>query len=148
MKPKQVCLNTYTHDVVLLLMFSIDTRSVLFILLFRSMLQQLCNKVLYYYHSLVPKRLYNNLLSGQKLNCKCLCLNPQTIKMQVDSNGEPMDTISMGPGMTQMMIQGPAGTEPQVLQVLSLKDATALTKAMQAMGDVKAEQAESILSDQ
>lgn len=66
----------------------------------------------------------------------------------MDSNGEPMDTISMGPGMTQMMIQGPAGTEPQVLQVLSLKDATALTKAMQAMGDVKAEQAESILSDQ
>lgn len=66
----------------------------------------------------------------------------------MDSNGEPMETISMGPGMTQMMIQGPAGTEPQVLQVLSLKDATVLTKAMAAIGDVKAEQSETIVSDQ
>ena len=66
----------------------------------------------------------------------------------MDSNGEPMETISMAPGMTQMMIQGPAGTEPQVLQVLSLKDATVLTKAMAAIGDVKAEQSETIVSDQ
>lgn len=40
-----------------------------------------------------------------------------------------METITVSPGMHQMMIQG----EPQVLQVLSLKDATALTKAMNAM---------------
>lgn len=45
----------------------------------------------------------------------------------------------MSPGMHQMMIQGPPGTEPQVLQVLSLKDATALTKAMAAISDVKNE---------
>lgn len=45
-----------------------------------------------------------------------------------------------------MMIQG-AGTDgPQVLQVLSLKDATVLTKAMQGLGDVKTE--ETMISDQ
>lgn len=37
-----------------------------------------------------------------------------------------METITVSPGMHQMMIQG----EPQVLQVLSLKDAQMLTKAM------------------
>ncbi|XP_077295317.1 DNA-binding protein Ewg isoform X2 [Arctopsyche grandis] len=74
-----------------------------------------------------------------------VCVTPV---VQVDSNGDPMETISMGPGMTQMMIQGPAGTEPQVLQVLSLKDATVLTKAMAAIGEVKAEQSETIVSDQ
>lgn len=37
-----------------------------------------------------------------------------------------METITVSPGMHQMMIQG----EPQVLQVLSLKDAQMLSKAM------------------
>lgn len=41
-------------------------------------------------------------------------------------NGDGMETITVSPGMHQMMIQG----EPQVLQVLSLKDAAMLTKAM------------------
>lgn len=36
----------------------------------------------------------------------------------------------MSPGMHQMMIQGPPGTEPQVVQVLSLKDAAAFTKCI------------------
>ncbi|EAA08207.5 AGAP002492-PA [Anopheles gambiae str. PEST] len=56
-------------------------------------------------------------------------------------NGETMETITVGPGMHQMMIQGPPGSEPQVLQVLSLKDASVLTKAMAAMSDVKGEEA-------
>lgn len=43
----------------------------------------------------------------------------------------------MSPGMHQMMIQGPGG-EPQVVQVLSLKDAAAFTKVIQGM-DVKNE---------
>lgn len=52
-----------------------------------------------------------------------------------------METITVGPGMHQMMIQGPPGTEPQVLQVLSLKDASALTKAMAAMGEANKDEA-------
>ena len=55
-------------------------------------------------------------------------------------NGEGMETITVSPGMHQMMIQGPPGTEPQVLQVLSIKDATVLTKAMAAISDVKHEE--------
>ncbi|XP_050096067.1 DNA-binding protein Ewg isoform X5 [Anopheles aquasalis] len=65
-----------------------------------------------------------------------VCITP----MQVE-NGETMETITVGPGMHQMMIQGPPGSEPQVLQVLSLKDASVLTKAMAAMTDVKGEEA-------
>lgn len=49
--------------------------------------------------------------------------------------------------MHQMMIQGPPGTEPQVLQVLSLKDATVLTKAMAAMQDIKTEDGTTILNN-
>ncbi|XP_055544298.1 DNA-binding protein Ewg isoform X5 [Wyeomyia smithii] len=65
-----------------------------------------------------------------------VCITP----MQVE-NGETMETITVGPGMHQMMIQGAAGSEPQVLQVLSLKDASVLTKAMAAIGDVKTDEA-------
>ncbi|XP_035897879.1 DNA-binding protein Ewg isoform X5 [Anopheles stephensi] len=65
-----------------------------------------------------------------------VCITP----MQVE-NGETMETITVGPGMHQMMIQGPPGSEPQVLQVLSLKDASVLTKAMAAISDVKGEEA-------
>lgn len=46
----------------------------------------------------------------------------------MDQNGEGLETISMGGGVTQVMLQGGEGA--QVLQVLSLKDATVLTKAM------------------
>ncbi|XP_045525154.1 DNA-binding protein P3A2 isoform X2 [Pieris brassicae] len=49
--------------------------------------------------------------------------------VQVDQNGEGLETISMGGGVAQVMLQG--GEGGQVLQVLSLKDATVLTKAMQ-----------------
>lgn len=52
-----------------------------------------------------------------------------------------METITVGPGMHQMMIQGAPGSEPQVLQVLSLKDASVLTKAMAAIGDGKGDEA-------
>ncbi|XP_031616893.1 DNA-binding protein Ewg isoform X3 [Contarinia nasturtii] len=62
-----------------------------------------------------------------------LCITP----MQVD-NGDGLETITVSPGMHQMMIQGPPGTEPQVVQVLSLKDAAAFTKVIQGI-DVKNE---------
>lgn len=52
-------------------------------------------------------------------------------------NSDGLETITMSPGMHQMMIQGPGG-EPQVVQVLSLKDAAAFTKVIQGM-DVKNE---------
>ncbi|XP_055614422.1 DNA-binding protein Ewg isoform X2 [Uranotaenia lowii] len=64
-----------------------------------------------------------------------VCITP----MQVE-NSETMETITVGPGMHQMMIQGAPGTEPQVLQVLSLKDASVLTKAMAAIGEAKGDE--------
>lgn len=59
-----------------------------------------------------------------------------------------METLSVTPGITthQIMMQGTGNEGPQVVQVLSLKDATVLTKAMQGIADVKTE--ETILSDQ
>lgn len=38
-----------------------------------------------------------------------------------------------------MMVQGAGSDGPQIVQVLSLKDATALSKAMNGMADVKTE---------
>ncbi|CAK1602496.1 unnamed protein product [Parnassius mnemosyne] len=66
-----------------------------------------------------------------------VCMAPL---VQVDQNGETLEAISMSGGVAQVMLQG--GGEAQVLQVLSLKDATVLTKAMQ----VKAER-ESVVTD-
>ncbi|XP_044741764.1 DNA-binding protein Ewg-like [Chrysoperla carnea] len=76
-----------------------------------------------------------------------VCVTPMVQVPKVEpSSGEAMETLTVTPGLThQMMIQG-NGSEPQVLQVLSLKDATVLTKAMAAIGDVKSE--ETIISDQ
>ncbi|XP_058060548.1 DNA-binding protein Ewg isoform X3 [Anopheles bellator] len=68
-----------------------------------------------------------------------VCLTPMQMCDLVES-GETMETITVGPGMHQMMIQGPPGSEPQVLQVLSLKDASVLTKAMAAITEVKGEE--------
>lgn len=62
-------------------------------------------------------------------------------------NGDGYETISMSPGMHQMMIQGPPGTEPQMVQVLSLKDATALTKAMATISEVKHEGGTTIIEN-
>lgn len=62
-------------------------------------------------------------------------------------NGDGLETITVSPGMHQMMIQGPPGTEPQVLQVLSLKDATVLTKAMAAISDVKNEDGATLIEN-
>ncbi|CAH0405128.1 unnamed protein product [Chilo suppressalis] len=53
--------------------------------------------------------------------------------VQVEQGGETLEALSMGGGVAQVMLQG-AGD--QVLQVLSLKDASVLSKAMQ---QVKAE---------
>lgn len=47
--------------------------------------------------------------------------------VQVDQNGEISEALGMGGGVAQVMLQG---SDTQVLQVLSLKDATVLTKAM------------------
>ncbi|XP_037298817.1 DNA-binding protein Ewg isoform X3 [Manduca sexta] len=53
--------------------------------------------------------------------------------VQVEQNGEGLEAISMGGGVAGVMLQG--GGETQVLQVLSLKDATVLTKAMQVKSE-------------
>ncbi|KAH8245421.1 hypothetical protein KR032_009994 [Drosophila birchii] len=60
---------------------------------------------------------------------------------RVVENGDQLETITMSPGMHQMMIQGGPGQEPQLVQVVSLKDATLLSKAMEAInsGNVKTE---------
>ncbi|CAH0727649.1 unnamed protein product, partial [Brenthis ino] len=60
--------------------------------------------------------------------------------VQVEQNGEGLETISMGGGVAQVMLQG---GDAQVLQVLSLKDATVLTKAMQVKSERDAVAADS-----
>ncbi|KAG5880723.1 hypothetical protein JTB14_025564 [Gonioctena quinquepunctata] len=79
-----------------------------------------------------------------------VCVTPVVQVPKVEPNsGENMDTLTVTPsGLTthSMMIQSSGGDAPQVLQVLSLKDATVLTKAMQGITEVKAE--ETIISDQ
>lgn len=60
-----------------------------------------------------------------------------------------METLAVTPNSLtthSMMIQSSSSDQPQVLQVLSLKDATVLTKAMQGITDVKTE--ETIINDQ
>lgn len=52
---------------------------------------------------------------------------PSGVWVQVDQNGEISEALGMGGGVAQVMLQG---SDTQVLQVLSLKDATVLTKAM------------------
>ncbi|KAJ0182245.1 hypothetical protein K1T71_001614 [Dendrolimus kikuchii] len=59
-----------------------------------------------------------------------VCVGPL---VQVEQNGETLEAISMGGGVAQVMLQ--SGGEAQVLQVLSLKDATVLTKAMQVKSE-------------
>lgn len=63
-------------------------------------------------------------------------------------NGDHMETITVSPGMHQMMIQGAPGTEPQVLQVVSLKDATLLSKAMEAITGANVKSEDTILMEQ
>ncbi|KAF7268460.1 hypothetical protein GWI33_018350 [Rhynchophorus ferrugineus] len=80
-----------------------------------------------------------------------VCVTPvvQVPKVKVEpNNGDNMETLTVTPsGLNThtMMIQGSGGDAPQVLQVLSLKDATVLTKAMQGITDVKTE--ETIISE-
>ncbi|XP_018573153.1 DNA-binding protein P3A2 [Anoplophora glabripennis] len=79
-----------------------------------------------------------------------VCVTPVVQVPKVEpNNGDNMDTLTVTPsGITthSMMIQSSGNDAPQVLQVLSLKDATVLTKAMQGIADVKTE--ETIISDQ
>lgn len=79
-----------------------------------------------------------------------VCVTPvvQVPKMEPNSD-ENIETLTVTPSSLNthtMMIQGSGTDGPQVLQVLSLKDATVLTKAMQGITDVKTE--ENIISDQ
>ncbi|XP_072938938.1 DNA-binding protein Ewg isoform X14 [Epargyreus clarus] len=60
--------------------------------------------------------------------------------VQVEQNGEALEAISMSGGVAQVVLQG---AEPQVLQVLSLKDATVLTKHMQVKSERDAVAADS-----
>ncbi|XP_022914786.1 DNA-binding protein Ewg isoform X2 [Onthophagus taurus] len=79
-----------------------------------------------------------------------VCVTPVVQVPKVEPNsGDNMETLTVAPaGLTthSMMIQGSGNDPPQVLQVLSLKDATVLTKAMASIADVKTE--ETIISDQ
>ncbi|KAJ8736012.1 hypothetical protein PYW08_006668 [Mythimna loreyi] len=78
----------------------------------------------------VSASVYQSMISSMQTQDGGVCVAPL---VQVEQNGEGLETISMGGGVAQVMLQG--GGEAQVLQVLSLKDATVLSKAMQ----VKAE---------
>ncbi|XP_022822397.1 DNA-binding protein Ewg isoform X6 [Spodoptera litura] len=78
----------------------------------------------------VSASVYQSMVASMQQQDGGVCVAPL---VQMDQNGEGLETISMGGGVTQVMLQGGEGA--QVLQVLSLKDATVLTKAMQ----VKAE---------
>lgn len=61
----------------------------------------------------------------------------------MEQNGETLEALSMGGGVAQVMLQGVQGGDAQVLQVLSLKDATVLTKAMQVKSERDAVAADS-----
>lgn len=79
-----------------------------------------------------------------------VCVTPCVQVPKVEpNNGDNMETLTVTPSSLtahSMMIQSSGTDAPQVLQVLSLKDATVLTKAMQGITDVKTE--ETIVSDQ
>ncbi|EDW43685.1 GM19046 [Drosophila sechellia] len=89
----------------------------------------------------VPVSMYQSVMANvqqiQTNSDGTVCLAP----MQVDTKCDQLETITMSPGMHQMMIQGGHGQEPQLVQVVSLKDATLLSKAMEAInsGNVKSE---------
>ncbi|EDV34685.2 uncharacterized protein Dana_GF20818, isoform I [Drosophila ananassae] len=87
----------------------------------------------------VPVSMYQSVMANMQQITNSdgtVCLAP----MQVE-NGDQLETITVSPGMHQMMIQGGPGQEPQLVQVVSLKDATLLSKAMEAInsGNVKTE---------
>uniref|UniRef100_A0A1B0FLN4 Uncharacterized protein n=1 Tax=Glossina morsitans morsitans TaxID=37546 RepID=A0A1B0FLN4_GLOMM len=73
---------------------------------------------------------------------------PATAEEQLVENGDQLETITVSPGVHQMMIQGAPGQEPQVLQVVSLKDGTLLSKAVEVItsGNVKGD--ETIIMEQ
>ncbi|CAB3241196.1 unnamed protein product [Arctia plantaginis] len=88
----------------------------------------------------VSASVYQSMVASmQQQDGSGVCVAPL---VQVDQNGEGLETISMGGGVAQVMLQ--SGGETQVLQVLSLKDATVL-KAM-AQQQVKTER-EAVVTD-
>lgn len=78
-----------------------------------------------------------------------VCVTPVVQVPKVEPNStDNLETLTVTPGLTthSMMIQSSGTDAPQVLQVLSLKDATVLTKAMAGITDIKTE--DSIIGDQ
>ncbi|XP_068627041.1 DNA-binding protein Ewg [Battus philenor] len=78
----------------------------------------------------VSASVYQSMVASMQQQDGSVCVAPL---MQVEQNGEAIEAISMGGGVAQVMLQGSG--ETQVLQVLSLKDATVLTKAMQVKSE-------------
>ncbi|XP_065165709.1 DNA-binding protein P3A2 isoform X1 [Atheta coriaria] len=75
-----------------------------------------------------------------------VCMTPVVQVPKVEPNSGEMETVTLTQGgLTPMMLQSTGDGQTQVLQVLSLKDATVLTKAM-GIADVKTE--ETIIGDQ
>ncbi|XP_038118168.1 DNA-binding protein Ewg isoform X2 [Culex quinquefasciatus] len=84
----------------------------------------------------VSAQMYQTMVANMLPNGDgTVCITPMQMCDLVE-NGETMETITVGSGMHQMMIQGAPGTDPQVLQVISLKDASVLTKAMASIGEL------------
>ncbi|CAH0592775.1 unnamed protein product [Chrysodeixis includens] len=73
----------------------------------------------------VSASVYQSMVAQMQAQDQAVCVAPL---VQVEQNGETLEAISMGGGVAQVMLQGSG--EAQVLQVLSLKDASVLTKAM------------------
>uniref|UniRef100_A0A336KUX5 CSON015445 protein n=1 Tax=Culicoides sonorensis TaxID=179676 RepID=A0A336KUX5_CULSO len=82
----------------------------------------------------------HNEVQGYTIRFSDIYLNRSIYKKtsKIENGDGQLETITVPNGMHQMMIQGANG-EHQVLQVLSLKDATSLTKAMAAMSEVKSD---------
>lgn len=61
------------------------------------------------------------------------------------SGGNDVESISIPSGMVGTPIMTMSGSEPQVLQVLSLKDGTFVTKTITSVADIKSEDQSEVL---
>ncbi|XP_013176297.1 PREDICTED: DNA-binding protein Ewg isoform X3 [Papilio xuthus] len=74
----------------------------------------------------VSASVYQSMVASMQQQDGGVCVAPL---VQVEPGGEGLEALSLGGGVAQVVLQG--GGDAQLLQVLSLKDATVLTKAMQ-----------------
>ncbi len=65
-------------------------------------------------------------------------------KVEAGTSGGEVETISIPSGMVGTPIMM-TGSEPQVLQVFSLKDGTVLTKTITSVADIKSEEPGEVL---